>query len=79
MSRDHIRRVDALTVDISGVSAGMSGLAAAQGVFDGAVREAAGGSVPAVGVSDASAAEAVQVTLLQQALDMERSLVNIFA
>lgn len=66
-------------MDISGVSAGISGLAAAQGAFDGAVQQAAAGSVPAVGVSDAAAAEAVQVTLLQKSLEMERSLVNIFA
>jgi hypothetical protein len=67
------------TMNISGLSAGISGLAAAQGVFDGAVQDAAGGSVPSVGVSAASAAEAVQVTLLQKALEIERSMVNIFA
>ena len=66
-------------MDISGVSAGISGLAAAQGVFNGAVQPAAGGSVPSVGVGDASAAEAVQVTLLHDALEMERSMVNILA
>jgi hypothetical protein len=66
-------------VSISGVSAGIGGLAAAQGVFDGAVQQAAGGSPPSVGVSAAAAAEAVQVTLLQKSLEMERSLVNIFA
>jgi hypothetical protein len=66
-------------VDISGVSAPINGLAAAQGVFDGAVQQAAGGSVPDVGVSAASAAEAIQVALLQKTLDYERSLVNVFA
>jgi len=67
------------TMSISGVSAGISGLAAAQGVFDGAVQQAAGGSVPSVGVSAAAAGEAVQVSLLSKALEMERSLVNILA
>jgi hypothetical protein len=66
-------------MDISGVSAAMSGLAAAQYVFGGAVQQAAGGSVPSVAVSAASAAEAIQVTLLQKSLDYERSLVNILA
>ncbi|HJS95931.1 MAG TPA: hypothetical protein VJ741_16830 [Solirubrobacteraceae bacterium] len=61
------------------MSAGISGLAAAQGVFNGAVLQGAAGSDPAVGVSGAAAAEAVQVSLLQRSLEMERSLVNIFA
>jgi hypothetical protein len=61
------------------VSAGISGLAAVQGVFNGAVEQGAAGSDPSVGVSGAAAAEAVQVSLLQKSLEMERSLVNIFA
>lgn len=66
-------------MNVSGLSAGISGVAAAQGAFDGAVQQAAGGSVPSVAVSAAAAAEAVQVTLLQKSLEMERSVVNIFA
>jgi hypothetical protein len=66
-------------VSISAVSAGINGLVAAQGAFDGAVQQAAGGSVPSGGVSGAVAAEAAQVALLHDALEMERSLVNIFA
>ena len=66
-------------MNVSGVSAGISGLAAAQGVFTGAVQQGAAGSDPSVGVSGAAAAEAVQVSLLQKSLEMERSLVNIFA
>lgn len=68
-----------MAVSISAVSSGISGLAAAQGLFDGAVQQATGGSVPSVGVSDAATAEAAQVAVLQKALEMERSLVNIFA
>ena len=66
-------------MNVSGVSAGISGLAAAQGVFDGSVQQAAAGSAPSVAVSAAAAAEAVQVALLQRSLEMERSMVNIFA
>lgn len=66
-------------MDISGVSAGIGGLSAAQSVFAGAVQQGAAGSVPSVGVGDAAAAEAVQVALLQTSLEMERSMVNIFA
>ncbi len=66
-------------MSISGVSAAVTGLTAAQGVLDGAVQQAADGSVPAVGVSAAAAGEAAQVALLHKALEMERSLVNILA
>lgn len=78
-SCDQATRADASAVNVSGLSAGISGVAAAQGAFDGAVQQAAGGSVPSVAVSAAAAAEAVQVTLLQKSLEMERSVVNIFA
>ena len=67
-----------MAVSISGVNAGMSGLAAAQGMFGAAAQAAAGVSAPTGGPGDASA-EAVQVAVLQKALDMERSQVNIFA
>jgi hypothetical protein len=66
-------------MSISGVSAGISGLAAAQGMFGVAAQTASGVSAPSDGASDGSAAEAVQVAVLQKALQMERSLVNIFA
>jgi hypothetical protein len=68
-----------MAVSISGVNSGMSGLAAAQGMFGAAAQAAAGVSAPTGGSGDASAAEAVQVAVLQKALDMERSQVNIFA
>jgi len=57
----------------------MSGQAAAQAMFGGAAQAAAGVSAPSDGSSDGSALEATQVAVLQKALQMERSLVNIFA
>ena len=69
------RRVDPPSMDISA----LSGLAAAQGLFGGTARAAAGISAPAPGPGDGGAEEAVQVAVLQRALDMERGLVNILA
>jgi hypothetical protein len=66
-------------MSISGVSGGISELAAAQGMFAVAAQAAAGISAPADGSSAASAGEAVQVALLQKALAYERSLVNVLA
>ncbi len=57
----------------------MGGLAAAQSMFGAVAQAAAGVSSSSNGASDGSAAEAVQVAVLQKALDVERSLVNIFA
>jgi hypothetical protein len=57
----------------------LSGLAAAQGLFGGTAQAAAGISAPAPGPGDGGAQEAVQVAVLQRALDMERGLVNILA
>jgi hypothetical protein len=48
-------------------------------MFGAAAQAASGVSAPSAGASDGSAAEAVQVAVLQKALQMERSLVNIFA
>jgi hypothetical protein len=62
-------------MDISAVS----GLAATQGMFAATAQAAAGITSPAAGSDDGSATEAVQVAVLQKALDMERSLVNILA
>lgn len=61
------------------MSAGISGLAAAQGMFGATAQAAAGVSAPSDGANGGSAAEAAQVAVLQKALDMERSLVSIFA
>jgi hypothetical protein len=69
------RRVDPPSMDISA----LSGLAAAQGLFSGTAQAAAGVSAPAPGPGDGGAEEAVQVAVLQRALDMERGLVNILA
>ncbi len=57
----------------------MSGLAAAQGMFGAAAQAAAGVSAPDPGAGNGAAAEAVQVAVLQKALEMERSMVNILA
>jgi hypothetical protein len=57
----------------------MSGLAAAQAMFGGAAQAAAGVSTPSDGSSDGAALEATQIAMLRDALEMERSLVNIFA
>ena len=61
--------------DISAIS----GLAAIQGMFAGTAQAASGVGAPASGSGDASETEAVQVAVLQKALNIERSLVNIFA
>ena len=66
-------------MDISAVSSAMSSLVAAQGMFPAAAQAAAGLNAPSAGAGDGSAAEAVQVAVLQKALQMERSLVNILA
>jgi hypothetical protein len=57
----------------------MSSVAAAQGLFAVAAQAASGVSGADAGTTDGSPAEAVQVAMLRKALDMERSLVNIFA
>jgi hypothetical protein len=66
-------------MSITGVGEGLSGLAAAQGRFGATAQAAAGVSAPAGGTGDGSAAEAVQVALLHDALQFERSLVNVLA
>lgn len=68
-----------VTMDISSVNSAMSGLIAAQGMFPAATQSAAGVNGPSAGAADGSSSEAVQVAVLQKALQMERSLVNIFA
>jgi hypothetical protein len=70
-------RADAQTMDVSGVSSVMSGVAAAQGMFGVAAQVASGVASPDAG--GGSAAEAIQVALLQRSLDLERSVVNILA
>lgn len=57
----------------------MSGLPAAQAMFGATAQAAAGVSAPASASGGAATAEAAQVAVLQKALEMERSLVNIFA
>jgi hypothetical protein len=66
-------------MDISAVSSAMSSLVAAQGMLPAATRAAAGLNAPSAGAGDGSATEAVQVAVLQKALQMERSLVDILA
>jgi hypothetical protein len=56
----------------------MSGIAAAQSMFQVAAQAASGVSAAGDG-SGGAAAEAVQVAMLQKALEMERSSVNILA
>jgi hypothetical protein len=70
--------VDPSPVSISSVSSAMSGVIAAQSMF-GLAAQAASGLTSADGGSGGSAAEAVQVALLQKTLDAERSQVNILA
>lgn len=57
----------------------MSGIAAAQSMFAGAAQAASGVSAPAAGSAAGATGEAVQVAVLQKALEMERSVVNILA
>jgi hypothetical protein len=71
--------VDPGAMDISGVSSAMSAFAAAQGMFGATAQAAAGVSAPDPGDANGSSAEAVQVAVLQKAVEMERSMVNIFA
>ncbi len=66
-------------MDVSSVNSAMSGLAAVQGMFSAAAQAAAGVNGASAGAGDGSAAEAVQVAVLQKALQTERSLVNILA
>ena len=72
-------RVDEPHMNISAVNSAMYGIIAAQGMSGEAAQAAAGVSTPAAGSSAGSATEAVQVSVLQKALDMERGLVNILA
>lgn len=74
-----LRRVDGRAMDISAVNSTMNWAAGAQGMFAGAAQAAANVASPAAGSGDGSAGEAVQVAVLQKALDMERGLVNILA
>jgi hypothetical protein len=74
-----LRRVDGPRMDISTVNSTMSWAAGAQGMFAGAAQAAANVASPAAGSGGGSAGEAVQVAVLQKALDMERGLVNILA
>jgi hypothetical protein len=71
--------VDRRPMNVSAVNSAMNGIAAAQGMFAGAAQAAANVGSPAAGSGDGSATEAVQVAVLQKALDMERGLVNILA
>jgi hypothetical protein len=66
-------------MSISGVSSTLSGVAAAQGMFAAAAQAASNVSSPAAGSGGGSGTEGVQVAVLAKALEMERSLVNIFA
>jgi hypothetical protein len=70
--------VDARLMSISSVSSAMSGVIAAQSMF-GLAAQTASGLTSADSGSGGAAAEAVQVALLQNTLDMERSQVNILA
>ena len=74
-----LSRVDGRHMNISAVNSAMYGIIAAQGTSGAAAQAAAGVSSPAAGSNAASATEAVQVSVLQKALDMERGLVNILA
>lgn len=71
--------VDGRHMDISSVNSTMNWAAGTQGMFAGAAQAAANVASPAAGSSDGSAGEAVQVAVLQKALQMERGLVNILA
>lgn len=57
----------------------ISGLAAAQSMFPAAAQAAAGVNGPSAGAGDGSTTEALQVAVLQKALEMERSMVNVLA
>jgi len=70
-------------MNVSATSFALSGIAAAQMLFDGSARAAssAGGDsgAAAVGTQQASTANSVGVAVLRMALDSERSLVDILA
>jgi hypothetical protein len=66
-------------MDVSSVSSALSGLAAAQGMLGATAQAASGVNASAAGSGDGSTTEALQVAVLHQALQMERSLVNILA
>jgi hypothetical protein len=63
-------------MNVSPASSAMSGIAAAQSMFGAAAQVASGISA---GGGSGAAAEAVQVAMLQKALEMERSSVDILA
>ena len=63
-------------MSISSVNSAMSGVVAAQSMFGAATQAASAASDAG---SSGGAGEAVQVALLQKALDTERSSVNILA
>lgn len=66
-------------MNVSPVSSAISGLAAAQAMFPAAAQAAGGVNAPSAGSGDGASTEALQVAVLQKALEMERSLVNVFA
>jgi hypothetical protein len=66
-------------MSVSGVSSAMSGIVAAQGMFGFTAQAATGVRPSDAGSGGDSTTEAVQVAVLQKALEIERSLVNIFA
>lgn len=68
-------------MDLSVANSSLSGIAAAQTMFDVTAQAAAGLGAPATdsGSSGASESAGVDVAVLRIALDNERSLVNIFA
>ena len=71
--------VDRVRVDP--INSSLSGIAAAQTMFDVTAQAATGLGAPATasGASGASASGGVDIAVLRMALDTERSLVNIFA
>ncbi len=68
-----------MSMSISTVAPALTGITAAQGLFGATAQAASGVSAPASGSSGCSAPEAVQVAVLQKALQMERSLLDVIA
>ena len=72
-------------MDLSVANSALTGIVAAQTMFDASaqaayrVRAPAGGTGAATGTSGASAPMNVDIAVLRMALDSERSLVEIFA
>jgi hypothetical protein len=66
-------------MSVSAVAPALTGITAAQGLFGATARAASGVSAPAGGSSGGSAPQAVQVAVLRKALQMERSLLDVFA